>query len=82
MGGRGLLVLGFAACACVLSCLVLSCLGTRGLKFLDLFPNELSRKHLPLIFSLIRNGCDQRRSGTFVVFTISHADSRLVSLAL
>ena len=50
-------------------------------KFLDLFPNELSRKHLPLMFSLIKNGGDQRRSGTVVVFTISHADSRLVSLA-
>ena len=27
-------------------------------KFLDLFPNELSRKHLPLMFSLIKNGGD------------------------
>ena len=45
--------------------------------FLDMFPNELSRKHLPLMFSLINNGGgDQRRSGTVV------ADSRMVSLAL
>ena len=52
------------------------------MKILDLFPKELSRKHLPLMFSLIKNGGDQRRSGTVVVFTISHANLRLVSLAL
>ena len=37
-------------------------------KFLDLFPNELSRKQLPLMFSLIKNGGDQRRSEYVVVF--------------
>ena len=46
--------------------------------FLDLLTNELSRKHLPLMLSLIKNGGDQRRSGTVVVFAISQADSRLV----
>ena len=51
-------------------------------KILELFPNELSRKHLPLMFSLIENGGDQIRSDTVVVFTMNHPDSRLVSLAL
>ena len=51
-------------------------------KRLDLFTNELSRYYLPLMFSLIKNGGDQRRSGTVVVFTTRHADSRFVSLVL
>ena len=60
-------------CVVVVLCVVL-CLFVNGVKFLDLFPNELLRKHLPRMFSLIKNGGDQRRSGTVVVFTINHAD--------
>ena len=39
-------------------------------KFLDLLKNELPRKHLPMLCSLINNGGDRRRSHTVVVFTI------------
>ena len=45
-------------------------------KILDLFPNELSRKHLPVMFSLIKNGGDQRRSGT-VCLVFHHKTCRL-----
>ena len=51
------LVMSCLVC-CVVLCLVLLCccfvvvyvLFVNGMKFLDLFPNELSRKHLPLMF--------------------------------
>ena len=51
------LVLSCLVC-CLVLCVVLCCrlcLFVNGVKFLDLFPNELLRKHLPRMFSLIKN---------------------------